>query len=99
MSAVPEACGNTLADSRELSLIYPKPMKIQNLRTQEKMARYISTKPCLVCNGKRLKPSSLAVTIDGKNIIDITDMSVEETLYFFQNVETKLNERNTPFPA
>jgi excinuclease ABC subunit A len=61
--------------------------------TKEKMTRYISTKPCLVCNGKRLKPASLAVTIDGKNIIDITDMSVEETLYFFQNVETKLNER------
>ncbi|WP_333786826.1 excinuclease ABC subunit UvrA [Methanomethylovorans sp.] len=61
--------------------------------TKEKMTRYISTKPCLVCNGKRLKPTSLAVTIDGKNIIDITDMSVEETLYFFQNVETKLNDR------
>ncbi len=61
--------------------------------TKEKMTRYISTKPCLVCNGKRLKPASLAVTIDGKNIIDITDMSVEETLYFFQNVETKLNDR------
>ncbi len=61
--------------------------------TKEKMTRYISTKPCLVCNGKRLKPASLAVTTDGKNIIDITDMSVEETLYFFQNVETKLNER------
>ncbi|WP_370572436.1 excinuclease ABC subunit UvrA [Methanomethylovorans sp.] len=61
--------------------------------TKEKMTRYISTKPCLVCNGKRLKPASLAVTIDGRNIIDITDMSVEETLYFFQNVETKLNDR------
>ncbi|WP_370575068.1 excinuclease ABC subunit UvrA [Methanomethylovorans sp.] len=61
--------------------------------TKEKMIRYISTKPCQVCNGKRLKPASLAVTIDGKNIIDITDMSVEETLYFFQNVETKLNDR------
>jgi len=36
MSAVPEACGNTLADSRELSLIYPKPTKIQNLTTQKK---------------------------------------------------------------
>ena len=61
--------------------------------TKEKMTRYISTKPCLVCNGKRLKPESLAVTIDGKNIIEITDMSVEDTLYFFQNIETKLNDR------
>ncbi len=62
--------------------------------TKEKMTKYISTKQCLVCNGKRLKPASLAVTIDGKSIIDITDMSVEDTLYLFQNVETKLNERD-----
>ncbi|WP_367343666.1 excinuclease ABC subunit UvrA [Methanomethylovorans sp.] len=61
--------------------------------TKDKMARYISTKPCLVCNGKRLKPASLTVTVDGKNIMDITDMSVEDTLYFFQNIETKLNDK------
>ena len=32
--------------------------------------------PCTACGGKRLKPSSLAVTVGGKNIYDATDMSI-----------------------
>ncbi|MEZ5336294.1 MAG: excinuclease ABC subunit UvrA [Methanolobus sp.] len=61
--------------------------------SKERMSRYISTKPCLTCHGKRLKPVTLAVTIDGKNIIDTTEMSVEEALEFFKELEPKLNER------
>lgn len=61
--------------------------------TKEKMGRYISTKPCETCNAKRLKPSSLAVTIDGKNIIEVTYLSVEETLKFFIDAEKKFNDR------
>ncbi|MDG6244897.1 MAG: excinuclease ABC subunit UvrA [Methanolobus sp.] len=61
--------------------------------SKDRMSRYISTKPCLVCQGKRLKPVSLAVTIDGRNIIDATEMSVEEALGFFRELETKLNDR------
>jgi len=40
--------------------------------------RYMTSHPCATCQGKRLKPESLAVTIDGKNIIDITSMSITE---------------------
>jgi excinuclease ABC subunit A len=61
--------------------------------SKERMSRYISTKPCLTCHGKRLKPVTLAVTIDGRNIIDTTEMSVEEALEFFKQLEPKLNER------
>ncbi len=61
--------------------------------SKERMSRYISTKPCLTCHGKRLKPVSIAVTIDGKNIINVTEMSVEEALEFFKELETKLNDR------
>ena len=61
--------------------------------SKERMSRYISTKPCLTCHGRRLKPVTLAVTIDGKNIIDTTEMSVEEALEFFKELEPKLNER------
>ena len=38
--------------------------------------RYMVTKPCPVCRGKRLKAEALAVTIGGKNIDDISSMSV-----------------------
>ncbi|WP_292471274.1 excinuclease ABC subunit UvrA [Methanolobus sp.] len=61
--------------------------------SKDKMSRYISTKPCLTCHGKRLKPVSIAVTIDEKNIINVTEMSVEEALEFFKELETKLNSR------
>ena len=42
--------------------------------------RYMVTRPCLECHGKRLKPEALAVTIGGKNIIEITEMPVSQTL-------------------
>ncbi|WMW21170.1 excinuclease ABC subunit UvrA [Methanolobus mangrovi] len=61
--------------------------------SKERMSRYISTKPCLTCHGKRLKPVTIAVTIDGKNIINVTEMSVDEALEFFKELEPKLNDR------
>jgi len=44
--------------------------------------RYMVAKTCQVCGGKRLKPESLAVTIDGKNIIDVCVMSVNQVLHW-----------------
>ncbi|MDP2934907.1 MAG: excinuclease ABC subunit UvrA [Dehalococcoidia bacterium] len=44
------------------------------------LERYMSTKPCPTCNGKRLKPESLAVTVDGRNIAEVTAKSVLQTL-------------------
>ncbi|MBM4432373.1 MAG: excinuclease ABC subunit UvrA [Chloroflexi bacterium] len=42
--------------------------------------RYMVSRLCPVCNGKRLKPESLAVTIGGKNIADVSAMSVTQEL-------------------
>jgi excinuclease ABC subunit A len=47
---------------------------------------YMSSIHCPVCNGKRLKPESLAVTIQGKSIIDVTEMSVREAQIFFEEL-------------
>jgi len=38
--------------------------------------RYMVSRECPVCEGKRLKPESLAVTVDGNNIMDISILSV-----------------------
>jgi len=57
---------------------------------REELEKFMSSKKCAYCNGKRLKPESLAVTIDNKNIIDFTDMSVEKCLKAFKNL--KLNK-------
>ena len=48
--------------------------------------RFMIEKECKVCHGKRLKDEVLAVTINGKNIIDICLMSVKDSLEFFNNL-------------
>jgi excinuclease ABC subunit A len=45
---------------------------------------------CPQCNGYRLKPESLAVTINGLNIAELTDLSVKDALKFFRKLQ--LNE-------
>ena len=42
---------------------------------------------CKTCHGKRLKDVVLAITVNGKNIIDLTEMSVTEALEFYENIE------------
>ncbi len=42
--------------------------------------KYMTSSPCPACQGKRLKPESLAVTIYGKNIVDATAMPVSQAL-------------------
>ncbi len=47
---------------------------------------YMSEQPCPACAGKRLRPASLAVTIDGKSIHDVAEMSICLSLGFFSNL-------------
>ena len=42
---------------------------------------------CKACKGRRLRPESLAVSVGGKNIIALTDMSVREMEKFFDSLE------------
>ena len=42
---------------------------------------------CPVCKGKRLKPEILAVTVGGKNISEVTDLSVAESKRFFEELK------------
>ncbi len=51
---------------------------------------YMRISPCDECGGKRLNKISLAVTIGGKNIHDVSAMTIRESLEFFENV--KLNK-------
>jgi len=47
---------------------------------------FMSDKPCPVCNGERLRPESLAVTVDGWNIMEVTAWPVEYTLAWVQRL-------------
>ena len=48
--------------------------------TREKIAEVMSEVICPACNGKRLRPEALAVTVDGVNIIEVTEWPVLRTL-------------------
>ena len=48
--------------------------------------QFMRITPCTECHGKRLKKSSLAVTVADKNIYDMTDMSVKDMCEFLDNM-------------
>ncbi len=54
---------------------------------------YMHISPCEACNGKRLKPEALAVTINDKNIYDITSMSVGTLFEYLNNLELTKNQQ------
>jgi excinuclease ABC, A subunit len=52
---------------------------------KEKMEEFMSLIPCETCSGKRLKPEVLAVTVSGKNIAELSNMSIREALKFVES--------------
>ena len=42
---------------------------------------------CKVCNGKRLKPEVLSVTVGDKNIMEICELSIKDSLKFFLDLK------------
>ncbi|NEW59778.1 excinuclease ABC subunit UvrA [Sulfurovum sp. bin170] len=50
---------------------------------EKDMSEYMTEKVCDRCEGHRLRPRSLAVKIEGKNIADIIDMPIEKTYKYF----------------
>jgi len=55
--------------------------------------RYMSARPCPACQGRRLRPESLAVTINGKNIMDVAAMSIAEAVRWVDDLERTLGDR------
>ncbi len=53
--------------------------------------KYMSQNPCSVCHGSRYKPEALLVTVGGKNIYEISSVSVFESLDFFKKL--KINKK------
>ena len=58
---------------------------------RDKLEQFMREIPCRTCKGARLKPETLAVTIDGLNIAQLTDLSIRDTRTFIDTLE--LSER------
>ena len=60
--------------------------------SREQYEGYMREVPCSKCGGARLKPSTLAVLVNGKNISEVSDMAIGESAKFLAALE--LNERD-----
>ena len=56
-------------------------------RMRQEYEQFMRISPCKICGGKRLKKESLAVTVGGRNIYDVTCLSVRDLLSFVKGLE------------
>ena len=55
--------------------------------TREQMRKYMTELPCPVCHGYRLNQRALAVKIDGRNIGEVSALSISDSLEFFKSIK------------
>jgi excinuclease ABC subunit A len=87
--------GTTAADKRKYGFDFEGVIpnlsrRWQNTTSEYVKARlhsYLSEQPCKKCKGTRLRPEALAVTIGGRNISEVTGMSIIDASAFFDGVE------------
>ena len=62
---------------------------------REKISEFMSDRPCPTCNGQRLRPEAIAVTVDDTNIIQATAWPVNKTLEWAQKLSGGKSPLNT----
>ena len=67
--------------------------KTDSEAVKEEIAQYMKQVPCSECEGKRLKKEALSVTIGGKNIYDICNLSITDLRKFFKNLKLTETEK------
>jgi excinuclease ABC subunit A len=65
---------------------------------QQEIEKYMTTNDCPACEGQRLKPFSLAVKLDGKNIYELSNFAIKEAIEFIQGLELKGNRAKIAKP-
>ena len=72
-------------------------IETQSSGVKDWLEKFMSQKPCEDCGGKRLKPEVLGVTVSGKNIWELSRLSVTDSLKFFENVKFSANEKKIAY--
>jgi len=72
-------------------------LETQSQGIKDWLEKFMSQKPCEDCGGKRLKPEVLAVTVAGKNIWELSKLSVTDSLHFFKTVKFNKNENKIAY--
>ena len=66
--------------------------------TREQMRKYMTEFPCPVCHGYRLNQRALAVKIDGRNIGEVSALSISDSLEFFKNIKLSAQKNEIAKP-
>jgi len=74
-----------------LSLVKRRHIETSSEMMRQYYAKFMTEKVCKTCHGKKLSEEALCVKIGGKDIIEITDLSISQTIDFFLNL--KLTEQ------
>ena len=61
---------------------------------REELMQFMRELPCDDCHGRRLRKEALSVKIQGKSIMDICDLSIDDCFKFFQTIELSETERH-----
>lgn len=56
--------------------------------------RFMRERPCHECHGRRLRPEVLAVTVHGKSIMDVCELSIDQAADFFSGLELTEKEQH-----
>ncbi|MGZ6967471.1 MAG: excinuclease ABC subunit UvrA [Acidimicrobiia bacterium] len=62
-------------------------------RSREQIEGYMREVPCTACDGARLRPASLGVTIADKNISEVGNLSIRKTAEFFSGIDLTAREQ------
>ncbi|MCL2831945.1 MAG: excinuclease ABC subunit UvrA, partial [Treponema sp.] len=72
-------------------------LETQSPGVKEWLEKFMSQKACEECGGKRLKDEVLAVTVGGRNIWELTSLSVADSLKFFESIRLDKNEKKISY--
>jgi excinuclease ABC subunit A len=57
------------------------------------LEKYMVERPCPACGGKRLRPEALAVTVDGRDISDVSDLAITDALEWARGLPDRVSDR------
>ncbi len=73
-----------------INIVKRRYLQTKSMHMKRYYEGFMSANPCDVCNGSRFKPEVLAVTVGDRNIHEISTLSINESLAFFE--ELKLDD-------
>ena len=80
------------------SILFDKYQETTSETMKVHLERYIRETPCTTCHGARLKPEILAITVGGKSIWEVCELSCRDCLAFFEALELTDRERTIGGP-